>query len=84
MFCNYAVVLDQCGSSRGHRIRDKRCIFIPREVPGRQLGPKELSVPPLFPLHLSALTVRALEANDSPGCSILITLNTDSLYCSGF
>lgn len=47
MFWNYKVILDQCGSSRGHRIRDKRYIFIPQEVLGWQL-----SVPPLFPLHL--------------------------------
>lgn len=73
MFWNYKVILDQCGSSRGHRIRDKRCIFIPREVPGWQRQPGELSVPLLFPLHLSALSVWALEANDSPGYSILTT-----------
>lgn len=49
MFWNYKVVLDQCGSSWGHRIRDKSCIFILWEVLGWQLKPRELSVLLLSP-----------------------------------
>lgn len=77
MFWNYKVILDQCGSSRGHRIRDKRYIFIPWGTGLAAAAQRAFSLsPPSLTPHRQGITGQWL-------CRLLNTTSRTQVHILG-